>query len=167
MTSILTVQLRGEGFDRSKDEGGALQFSGSPVSFEADPGLASGQYDLSVRGTKGRWSLQFAVPDPAASALQIFEKPIVARDDGIGKVHLSEESDIKWQMQTDAPMMSAKLVGYGEAEGTEQFLGILQGPLQLGPGKHGFRSDAPMPAGDYLLVVDADGQWAIKFSPAG
>src|SRR6185295_9214196 len=82
MTSILTVQLRGEGFDRSKDEGGALQFSGSPASFEADPGLASGQYDLSVRGTKGRWSLQFAVPDPAASALQIFEKPIVARDDG-------------------------------------------------------------------------------------
>jgi hypothetical protein len=166
-TSILTIHLRGEGFDRSRDESGVISFSGSPVSFDGEPGLASGQYDLSVTGVKGPWSLQFAVPDAAASAFQMFEKPIVARYDNIAKVHLAEESEIKWQMQTDAPMMSAKLVGYGEAEGTEQFLGIVQGALELGPAKHGFRSDAPMPAGDYVLVVDADGRWGIKFSPAG
>lgn len=166
-TSVLTVRLRGEGFDRSRDEGGAISFSGSPISFDAEPGLERGQYNLSVTDVKGPWSLQFAVPDPAASAFQMFEKPIVGRYDNIAKVHLAEESGIKWQMQTDAPMMIAKLVGYEDAEGTEQFLGILQGPLELGPGRHGFRSDAPMPAGDYVLVVDADGRWGIKFSPAG
>ena len=95
----------------------------------------------------------------------MFEKPIVGRYDNIGKVHLAEESEIKWKMQSDAPMMSAKLVGYGDAEGTEQFLGIVQGSLGFAPGKHGYRSDAPMPAGDYLLVVDADGRWVVKFSP--
>ena len=66
----------------------------------------------------------------------------------------------------DAPLMSAKLVGYGDAQGTEQFLGFVQGNLGFAPGKHGFRSDAAMPAGDYLLVVDADGPWVVTFSSA-
>jgi hypothetical protein len=96
----------------------------------------------------------------------MFEQPIVGTDDNIGKVHLSKESELKWEMQSDAPMMSAKLVGYGDAQGTEQFLGIVQGGLEFAPGAHGFRSDAAMPAGDYLLVVDADGRWVVTFSPA-
>jgi hypothetical protein len=163
--SGLTVQLQGDGFQRSRGESGAIFFSGSPTSFDAEPGLAAGQYDLSVTQAKGPWSLQFAVPDPAAPAFQMFEQPIVSRYDNIGKVYLDHESTIKWQMQSEAPMMTAKLVGYGDAQGTEQFLGIVEGALQMGPGKHGFVSDAPMPAGDYLLVVDADGRWVVKFSP--
>jgi hypothetical protein len=68
----------------------------------------------------------------------MFEQPIVGTDDNIGKVHLSKESELKWEMQSDAPMMSAKLVGYGDAQGTEQFLGIVQGGLEFAPARTGF-----------------------------
>jgi hypothetical protein len=136
------------------------------MSVDAQPGLASGHYDLSVTDVKGPWSLQFAVPSPTASAFQMFKQPLIGRWDQIGKVHLAEASKIKWQMQSDAPTMRANLVGYGDAEGTEQFLGVVSGNLEFGPGKHGFRSNGPLPAGDYLLVVDADGPWLLKFKPA-
>jgi hypothetical protein len=33
------------------------------------------------------------------------------------------------------------------------------------PGNRGFRSDSALPAGDYLLVVNADGRWAVRFTP--
>jgi hypothetical protein len=163
--AVLTVDFRGQGFERSEGEKGSLLFSGSPISYDAQPGLAAGTYNLSVRGVKGPWSLQFAVPDPAAPAFQMFEEPIVGRYDNIAKVHLADESEIKWEMGSEAPRMEGHLVGFGDAAGTEQFLGIVQGPIGFAPGDYGFRSDGTMPAGDYLLVVDADGRWAITFSP--
>ena len=100
---------------------------------------------------EGPWSLRFAVPKPDVSAFPMFGEPIQGTYDQIGKVHLSTESELKWKMQSEAPLMSAKLVGYGDAQGTEQFLGVQGGNgAGFAPGTRGFRSDAAMPAGDYL-----------------
>ena len=60
------------------------------------------------------------------------------RYDNTGKVHLAEESEIKWQMQSDAPMMIAKLVGYEDAEGTEQFSESAGSPRARGRADTGF-----------------------------
>jgi hypothetical protein len=163
--SILTVHLRGKGLERSEGESGAFIFDGSPLSWDAEPGMARGQYELAVKGAKGVWSLHFGEPDPDISPFPML-KPIGGRYDSIAKMHLSEASELKWEMQSDAPFLRAKLVGYGDAEGTEQFLGIVQGAIGFAPGKHGFRSDGVMPAGDYLLVVDSDNRFLITFSLA-
>ena len=34
------------------------------------------------------------------------------------------------------------------------------------PGKNGLRTDDTLPAGDYLLIVDADGRWGYEFTRA-
>src|SRR5829696_7253808 len=85
--------------------------------------------------------------------------------DNVVPVHIAEETEVRWEMQTDGPFLSAQLLGFGDAEGTEQFLGILQGGLAFEPSNRGFRSDSALPGGDYLLVVDADGRWAVRFFP--
>lgn len=164
--SVLTVQIRGEGLQRLGDERGAFFFDSPPTSATAMPEIASGQYELVVKGTKGRWSLQFSGPNPDVSPLPLVGRPIGGEHDAVGNVHLDRDSELQWEMQTDGSFFSAELLGYGDGEGTEQFLGILQGGLAFEPGNRGFRSDGVMPAGDYLLIVDADGEWAVSFTAA-
>jgi hypothetical protein len=164
--SVLTVNVRGEGLRRLEGHRGAFVFDAPSISATAMPGIASGQYELVVKGTKGPWSLQFSGPDRDASAVPLLSTPIGGEHDTVGTVHLDHESELQWEMQTNGSFFSAELLGYGDAEGTEQFLGILQGGFAFEPGKPGFRSDGVMPAGDYLLIVDADGEWAVSFTAA-
>jgi hypothetical protein len=67
-------------------------------------------------------------------------------------------------MGSDGLFLQGHLLGYGDAEGAEQFLGVVTQGLTLEPGKKGLRTDDVMPAGDYLLVVEADGPWAYEFT---
>jgi hypothetical protein len=93
-------------------------------------------------------------------------QPLGGRYDTVATLRLEEKSELQWELQSDAHFI-AELLGYGDAEGAEQFLGISTGDgLLLEPSDRGFRSDEAMPAGDYLLIVTADGQWIVNFSPA-
>lgn len=164
--SFLTVGLRGDGLRRVKGFRGSFLFDGRETSVTATPGIASGTYRLTVNGTKGSWSLQFQEPDArVVSPVPLFREVIGGRGDDVVPVQIAEETAVRWQMQTDGLSVMAELLGFGAAEGAEQFLGILQGEFAFGPGKRGFRSDSALPAGDYLLVVDADGRWAVQFKP--
>jgi hypothetical protein len=160
------VRLRGEGFRQMEGERGPFFFDAPELSAAATPGIASGTYELSVKGTKGSWSLQFQEPDPrVVSPVPLFGEAIGGNGDDIGTVHLAEESEVRWEMETNGLFFSAELLGFGDAQGTELFLGVLSGGVAVQPGKRGFRSDSALPAGDYLLIVDADGPWAVRFRP--
>jgi hypothetical protein len=162
--SILEVRIHGEGLDRLKGESGAFLFDG-PGGATATPGIASGDYEFAVKGTKGPWGLQFSEPDPDAESLAMLEEPIGYQYDAVVILRLEEATALQWEMQSDALFMP-HLLGYGDAEGAELQLGVSTGDgLLLEPTDRGFRSDGAMPAGDYLLVVDADGNWVVTFSP--
>jgi hypothetical protein len=163
--SHLEVQIRGEGLQRLEGESGAFLFdTGNRVTAAA--GIARGRYELIVRGTKGPWSLRFETTDPARKTFSLLGRPLTAVGDLVVQVHLDRGAELEWEMQTER-IFFAKLLGYGDVEGTEQLLGGVSGEgVGFAPGDRGFRSDGVMPAGDYLLVVDADGEWVIEFTAA-
>jgi hypothetical protein len=164
--SFLIVQIRGEGLQRLEGHRGAFVFDAPSTSVIAMPGIESGQYELVVEGTKGRWTLQFSAPDRDAPAYPLIGRPIAGEHDTVGTVHLDRARELQWEMQTNGAFFSAELLGYGDAEGSRQFLGMLQGGLAFEPGRRGFRSAGVMPTGDYLLIVDADGEWVVSFTAA-
>jgi hypothetical protein len=119
-----------------------------------------------VKGTKGPWGLQLSEPDPDAESLAMLEEPIGYQYDAVVTLRLEEATAIQWEMRSDA-LFLPYLLGYGAAEGAEEQLGVSTGDgLLMEPSDRGFRSDGAMPAGDYLLVVNADGQWVVMFTPA-
>jgi hypothetical protein len=162
--SLLTVQIRGTGLQPLKGHRGAFLFDSPPTSATAMRRIASGQYELIVKGTKGPWTLQFSGPNTDVSGPALVGRPIGGKYDIVGNVHLDRESELQWEMQTNGSLFSAELLGFGDAQGTEQQLGVLTQGLALEPGNHGFRSDGVMPAGDYLLIVEADGTWSVSFT---
>ena len=162
--SSLTVRVRGEGFRQMKGRRGPFLFDNPETSVTATPGIASGTYELVVKGTKGPWSLQFNEPDPDMSAA-LFGQVIEGDGDTVGTVHISEATEVRWEMQTDGAFFTARLLGFNDAEGARQSLGVLTGGLVLEPGNRGLRSDSALLEGDYLLIVDADGRWAMRFEP--
>lgn len=164
--AILEVRLRGEGLDRLEGESGSFLFD-SPRSATAAVGLASGEYELVVKGTKGRWAVQFLEPDPnVVEPVPMLEEPIGNQYDVVVPLRLEEETALQWEMQSDA-LFFGSLLGYGAADGAELQLGGSTGDgLLLEPTDRGFVSDGAMPAGDYLLVANADGNWVVEFTPA-
>jgi len=163
---LLSVNVRGEGFRRLEEgQQGAFLFDGPGSSETATPGISQGAYELSVKGTKGPWTVGFTGTNPGATTVELPDA-LQGEGDVVGKVHLQEAAALEWEMASDGPFLRGHLMGYGEAEGAEQFLGIVQGGLIFEPGKNGLRTDDTLPAGDYLLIVDADGRWGYEFTRA-
>jgi hypothetical protein len=160
---VLTANVRGSGFERLPETTGALVFDSPKTGETAVLAIAQGRYELRVKGTKGAWVLRFSEPDPAASTTSLVGERISGSGDTVRAVHLDQETELLWEMQTDGLFLLGQLLGYGEAEGAAQFLGILQGGFLFQPGDRGLRTDAPLPAGNYLLVIDADRQWEFTF----
>lgn len=164
--AVLIVRLRGEGFRRTEVSEDPFFFDAPESSVTATPGIASGTYELTVKGTKGSWTLQFQEPDPnTVPPVPLFGQVMRGHGNNVVPVRILEETEVRWEMQTEGSFFSAELLGFAGAEGTYQFLGMLHGGLAFEPGDRGFRSDSVLPTGDYLLIVDADGRWAVRFRP--
>jgi hypothetical protein len=154
---LLDVDIRGEGFRRLTGNRGGFIFDGPGGSETATPGIRRGSYELIVKGTKGRWAITLAEPNPENAPLELLQ-PLQGEGDVVGKVRLEEAAVLQWEMASEGLYLQGHLLGYREAEGAEQFLGVLAGGVVAEPGKIGLRSDDEMPAGDYLLIVEADGR---------
>jgi hypothetical protein len=163
---ILTINLRGKGLRRPEGESGAFLFDTPEPGATATPGIAQGRYSLQAKGTKGRWTLRFSEPDPGVSPVDLLGDVISGDRDVVRAVHLDRETGLEWEMQTDGLVLQGNLLGYDEADGVEQFLGILQQGFIFAPGNSGLRTEQALPAGDYLLVVDAYGAWDFAFTPS-
>jgi hypothetical protein len=117
----------------------------------------AGRYRLKVTAD-GSWSLRVTQPVPGGR-----EKPIPGRVTGRGadvvRVHAAEDLQ---------PVVSARhrgesnfavfLIGYGDTTGSELLfneIGNFQGDTLVNE----------MPEGSYLLEVQADGPWTIRFAP--
>jgi hypothetical protein len=163
---ILTISLRGKGLRRPEGQSGAFLFDTPEPGATAMPGIAHGRYSLQVRGTNGRWTLRFSEPNPSVSPADLLGDVISGDGDAVRAVHLDRETGLEWEMQTDGPFLQGNLLGYDEADGVEEFLGILQGGFLFEPGNSGLRTEQALPAGKYLLVVEADGAWDFAFNPS-
>jgi hypothetical protein len=119
--------------------------------------ILAGRYRAAV-DADGSWNLRFEQPVPPANA-----KTIPGRVTGRGArvVPLRSSEDLEPLIQAvhrgDANFI-VEIIGYGVLSGSnllfnelEQFRGEIIGP--------------EMPAGDYLLAVQADGAWSIRFRP--
>jgi hypothetical protein len=159
---VISVSLRGEGLQRMAGESGPFIFDTPKTGEAAQPGIAQGPYSLRVRGTKGTWTLRFGQPDPANS-VDLLGRVISGYGDAVRTVRLDRRTSLEWEMQHDGLVLFADLLGYNDAEGVEQGLGVLQGQFIMAPSEKGLVSDEPLPAGDYLISANADGNWAFLF----
>jgi len=160
---LLSVEVKGPGFQRLEGEQGGFVFDDAGTGETATPGIEPGSYRLGVKGTKGRWALTFSGPNPEVAPIELPEA-IQGSGDLVGKLHLAKATAMTWEMASNGPFVSGHLLGYGDAAGAEQFLGILQGGFIFEPGKSGLRTDEVLPAGNYLIIVDGDSDWAFDFS---
>jgi hypothetical protein len=160
---LLSVNVQGPGFRRLEGQRGGFVFDDPGSGETATPGVDSGSYRLVVKGTKGAWALTFSEPNPDIAPIELPEA-IQGTGDLVGKLHLANATAMAWEIASEGPYVSGHLLGYNEAEGAEQFLGILQGGLVFEPGKNGLKTDDVLPAGDYLIVVDADADWGFRFT---
>ena len=161
---VLSVKIRGAGLQRRIGESGAFIFEYPQTGATGVPRIAAGTYSLRVSGTKTSWALEFTEPAPATGADDLLAAVTSGSGDAVRTLRLERESDLGWEMRSSGYFLSASLIGYNEAEGAEQQLGAVSPQFSFMPSSKGFRTEAPLPAGDYLLVVDADADWSVEFA---
>ncbi|MGI8479175.1 MAG: hypothetical protein ACR2M2_04870 [Gaiellaceae bacterium] len=128
-------------------------FSGQMAVEEA----TRGRYRASVQAD-GTWVIRFEQPEPPENAKRI---PGTIKGTGAKVVPVRSTEDLQ-------PVVTGRhrgqsnfivdLVGYGDLEGSLFIfneIGVFQGETLADE----------MPAGDYLLYVQADGPWTIKIAP--
>jgi hypothetical protein len=117
-----------------------------------------GSYRVRVEAS-GRWSLRLAQPEPSPSAQGI---PGAFTGTGARVVPVQATEALRAQVagqHRGRLAFRVALVGYGTSAGTLSLFdqsGRFQG-----------QTVSDIPAGHYLLAVQADGSWTVTFSPAG
>jgi hypothetical protein len=117
----------------------------------------AGQYRVSI-DADGSWVLRFEQPVPTSKA-QTIPGSISGRGATVVRLRSSEDLEpIVRARHRGQSNFIVDLIGYGDLDGSIFLfneIGTFQGETL---------ADA-MPAGDYLLAVQADGPWTIRFIP--
>jgi uncharacterized protein YdbL (DUF1318 family) len=119
--------------------------------------VAAGRYRLKVEAD-GSWAFRFTQPVPLPDAKRV-PGTISGRGPRVIQIRTSEDLqpiiDLRHRGRTN---FIVDLVGLGDTSGSELLaneIGNYAGQTLVNE----------MPAGSYLLSVEADGAWTVKFSP--
>jgi hypothetical protein len=120
--------------------------------------LRPGKYRVAV-DADGTWKLKFEQPVPKPSA-----KPIPGKLEGHGArvIPVKSDSDMQPVVQGTHKGQAnfiVDVIGYGDLSGSFNLFN------EIGHFKGEVLADEEMPAGDYLVWIQADGAWTLKFSP--
>jgi hypothetical protein len=128
-------------------------------SYEGQTAVAEatrGRYRASIEAD-GSWMLRFEQPLPQGNAKRI---PATIRGGGAKVVPIRSDEDLR-PLVTGRHRGQANFIvhaiGYGDVEGTLFLFN------EIGPYKGETLADE-MPAANYLLYVQADGPWTIRFA---